>query len=217
MLTSHVTCFKRMLFNHPPNGIDNSGKTVQTRPCLAPISNPQTRGKSEHTFPGTLEEEAHNKDLQRSHGNHHQRLDHTEVENPTLGTPNGTEVTVLTCAEVLLVAGDGGELRGELVDRLLQTGGLFGASTLTGGKLGALFVLDLYVTMAQLVFVHCFLESADMKRTAISKSTIFSAKVDISLLKQKVYSPTLWAVKTKSPWRSFVPSRTILPPGAVTE
>ena len=52
--------------------------------------------------------------------------------------------------------------------------------------------------------------------TAISKSTIFSAKVDISLLKQKVYSPTLWAVKTKSPWRSFVPSRTILPPGAVT-
>lgn len=121
-------------------------------------------GKNEHTFPGTLEEEAHNKDLQRSHGNHHQRLDHTEVENPTLGTPHGTEVTVLTCTEVLLVAGDGGELCRELVDGLLQTGGLFGASALAGGKLGALFVLDLYVTMAQLAFVHCFFESTDMER-----------------------------------------------------
>lgn len=94
------------------------------------------------TFPSALEEEAHNKDLQRSHGNHHQRLDHTEVENPTLGTPHGTEITVLTCAEVLLVAGDGRELCGELVDRLLQAGGLLWASALAGGKLGALFVLD---------------------------------------------------------------------------
>lgn len=142
---SHITrnLFEKNVINHPPNRIDNSGKTVQTRPCLAPISNPQTRGKSEHTFPGTLEEEAHNKDLQRSHGNHHQRLDHTEVENPTLGTAHGTEVTVLTCAEVLLVTGDGGELCGELVDGLLQAGGLLGASTLAGGKLGALFILDL--------------------------------------------------------------------------
>jgi hypothetical protein len=72
----------------------------------------QIRGTSEHTFPSALEEEAHNKDLQRSHGNHHQRLDHTEVENPTLGTAHGAKVTVLACAEVLLVAGDGGELCG---------------------------------------------------------------------------------------------------------
>lgn len=53
--------------------------------------------------------------------------------------------------------------------------------------------------------------------TAISKSTIFSANVDISLLKQNVYSPVVRAVKTKSPCRSLVPSWTILPPGAVTE
>lgn len=36
------------------------------------------------------------------------------------------------------------------------------------------------------------------------------------MLKQKLYSPTLWAVKTKSPCRSLVPSRTTFPPGAVT-
>lgn len=39
----------------------------------------------------------------------------------------------------------------------------------------------------------------DVTRTAISKSTIFSAKVLISLLKQNLYSPTSLAVKTKSP------------------
>jgi hypothetical protein len=60
-----------------------------------------------HTFPGTLEEEAHNKDLQRRHGNHHQRLNNAEVEDTALGTPHGAKVTVLARAEVLLVAGDG--------------------------------------------------------------------------------------------------------------
>ena len=71
--------------------------------------------------------------------------------------------------------------------------------------------------MDQLAFVDRFVKSMDVERTAISKSTIFSAKVDISLLKQKVYSPMLCAVKTKSPCRSFAPSKTTLPPGAVTE
>jgi hypothetical protein len=97
----------------------------------------------EHTFPGTLEEEPHNKDLQRSHRNHHQRLNNTEVENPALGTPHRTEVTVLTGTEVLLVAGDGRKLSGELVDGFLQAGGLFGAGALAGRQLGALLVLDL--------------------------------------------------------------------------
>jgi hypothetical protein len=60
------------------------------------------------------------------------------------------------------------------------------------------------------------LPSGTRQRTAISKSTIFSANVDISLLKQNWYSPMLWAVKTKSPWRSLEPSKTTLPPGAVT-
>jgi hypothetical protein len=61
----------------------------------------------EHTFPGTLEEEAHNKDLQGGHRNHHQRLNNAEVEDTALGTAHGTKVTILTRAEVLLVARNG--------------------------------------------------------------------------------------------------------------
>ena len=95
------------------------------------------------TFSGTLEEEPHNEDLQRSHRNHHQALNHAEVENTTLRTTNGAEVPVLSRAEVLLVAGDGGELSGQLEDRLLESGGLLGTSTLAGGQLCAFFVLDL--------------------------------------------------------------------------
>lgn len=56
-----------------------------------------------------------------------------------------------------------------------------------------------------------------MRRTAISKSTIFSANVLISLLKQNLYSPGSLAVKTKSPCRSFVPSRMTLSVGPTTE
>lgn len=99
---------------------------------------------SEHTLPSALEKEAHYENLQRSHRHHHQRLNYTEVENPTLGTPHSTEVAVLTCAEVLLVPRDGRELCGQLVDRFLEVGGLLGAGALAGGELGALLVLDLY-------------------------------------------------------------------------
>lgn len=55
------------------------------------------------------------------------------------------------------------------------------------------------------------------ERTAISKSTILSANVDISLLKQNLYSPTFCAVKTKSPCRSFCPSMIFLSLGPITE
>lgn len=51
-------------------------------------------------------------------------------------------------------------------------------------------------------------------RTAISKSTIFSANVDMSLEKQNLYSPWVFAVKTKSPCLSFSPSRITLFSGA---
>jgi hypothetical protein len=54
------------------------------------------------------------------------------------------------------------------------------------------------------------------KRTAISKSTNFSAKVLIWLLKQKRYSPVSVAVNTKSPCRSFWPSIMILSAGPTT-
>lgn len=60
-------------------------------------------------------------------------------------------------------------------------------------------------------------EKGRTQHTAISKSTIFSANVDISLLKQNRYSPTLCAVNTKSPCRSLVPSKTTFSPGAITE
>ena len=53
-------------------------------------------------------------------------------------------------------------------------------------------------------------------RTAISKSTNFSANVLISLLKQNLYSPVSLAVKTKSPCLSFFPSMMILSPGPPT-
>jgi hypothetical protein len=44
----------------------------------------------------------------------------------------------------------------------------------------------------------------------ISKSIILSAKVLMLLSKQNRYSPASLAVKTKSPWRSLVPSRIVL-------
>jgi hypothetical protein len=60
---------------------------------------------------------------------------------------------------------------------------------------------------------HVVLEA----HTAISKSTIFSAKVLISLLKQNLYSPGSFAVNTKSPCRSLVPSSMTLSVGPTTE
>jgi hypothetical protein len=51
------------------------------------------------------------------------------------------------------------------------------------------------------------------RHTLSSKSTIFSAKVLISLEKQNEYSPVSEAVKTKSPCRSRVPSNITLSDG----
>ena len=53
-------------------------------------------------------------------------------------------------------------------------------------------------------------------RTAISKSTNFSANVLISLLKQNLYSPASFAVKTESSCRSLLFSIMVLPLGPVT-
>lgn len=54
------------------------------------------------TFPGTLEEESDNQDLQTSHSNHHAHLDHTEIEDSLLRTPDRAEIAVLSCPEVFL-------------------------------------------------------------------------------------------------------------------
>jgi hypothetical protein len=99
--------------------------------------------EKKHTLPSALEEEAHNKHLQRSHRDHHQRLNDTEVEDPALGAAHGTEVTVLTRAEVLLVTRDRRQLRGQFVDGFFEVGSLLGAGTLTRRKLGALLILNL--------------------------------------------------------------------------
>lgn len=101
----------------------------------------EIRGKL--TLSCALEEEAHNKDLQRGHRNHHQRFNHAEIEDAALSAADGAEVSVFTRAEVLLVPGDCGQLSGELVDGFLQAGGLFRASTLAGWELGTLLVLNL--------------------------------------------------------------------------
>jgi len=51
--------------------------------------------------------------------------------------------------------------------------------------------------------------------TAISKSTTFSANVDMSFEKQNLYTPISFAVKMKSPCRSLLPSRTTFLRGGV--
>lgn len=59
------------------------------------------------TLSSTLEEETDNEHLKARHGNHHQALDDTEIEDSPFRTPHGAEVAVLSGTEVLLVSGDG--------------------------------------------------------------------------------------------------------------
>lgn len=82
-----------------------------------------------------LEEEADDKDLQRAHGDDEGDLDHTETDNALLGALDGCEVSVLTCAEVFLVSGDGREVTRDFEDGLLDGGCLLRGCALLGGKL----------------------------------------------------------------------------------
>lgn len=161
-----------------------------------------------------MEKEPHNEDLQASHCDHDQALQYAEVENTLLRAPHRGEVPVLSRAEVFLVSVDGRQLGGDFEDGFFEDGGLLGSRALLGRELCACFVLNL--------------ESVSMgvgrpdgrwnnsRHTAISKSTTFSAKVDISLLKQKRYSPRSLAVKTKSPCLSFSPFEIMRSLGATT-
>jgi hypothetical protein len=90
-----------------------------------------------------LEEEPNNENLQSGHGNHHEAFNDAEVPDSAFRRPHGTEVAVLACSEVLLVTGDGGQLRGKLENRLFDRGGLFRVRALTGWELGAGFVFKL--------------------------------------------------------------------------
>ena len=116
------------------------------------------------------------------------------------------------------------------VDALFQDRGLFGGGALLGGELGAGFVFDLDHEEDGLDRVWGWSlwsgtrgerresgrEHSQGQHTAISKSTIFSVKLLISLSKHTLYSPTSCAVKTKSPCRSFVAAMMILSLGPVT-
>jgi len=61
-------------------------------------------------LPGALEKEPHNKYLQARHCNHHDALNNTEIEYPSLRAPDCAKIAVFACAEVFLVAIDGGKL-----------------------------------------------------------------------------------------------------------
>jgi hypothetical protein len=59
-----------------------------------------------YTFPRALKEEPHNENLQTRHGHNQTTLHQTEVEYTLLCALDRAEVSVLACAEVLLVAGN---------------------------------------------------------------------------------------------------------------
>lgn len=160
------------------------------------------------TFPTARKEHLDNKHLQCSHRNHKPALQQAESEYPPLGAADGAEVPVLARAEVLLLSYERGYLARKLQDRLFHAGELFRGRAGFLGEAGTGFVFDLCGVSAYVS--RTSLEEGDglRGRTAISKSTSLSETVDMLLSKQKRYSPASLAVKTKSPWRSFSPSRT---------
>lgn len=139
-------------------------------------------GRLHVALAGALEEEADDKDLQAAHEDDQAALDDADVDDPALGAPDGGKVAVLARAEVLLAPGDGRQFARQLEEALLQGAGLFGGGALLGGDLGALLVLDLW--QDGLVKSQDGEKHEGAGRTAISKSTNFSANVLISLLKQ---------------------------------
>lgn len=90
-----------------------------------------------------LEEEAHDKDLQGTHADNQTGLDKAKVDNPLLGAADGAEVAVLAGAEVLLVAGNRGELARDFEGGLGQSAGLLVGAALLGREGDAGLVLDL--------------------------------------------------------------------------
>src|SRR3569833_197057 len=93
-----------------------------------------------HTY---LEEEPDNEDLKRAHADDQAYLDKAEVDDPLLCTPDRAKVPVLARSEVFLVAGDGRELAGNLVNGLLQYRCLFRGAALLGREVDTSFILNL--------------------------------------------------------------------------
>lgn len=97
--------------------------------------------------PTYLEEESDNKNLQTSHADDEERLNHAKVDDAVLGAVDGRKVAVLTCAEVLLVSRDCGQLARNLVHRLLKLVCLLLAGSLFRGELCTRLALDLLCKM----------------------------------------------------------------------
>jgi hypothetical protein len=131
---------------------ESSGRLLRKRlirslpTCISdhlPHREPSKSG-SYYTFPRALEEEPHDEHLQPRHCHYKSTLHQAEVEDALLGALDSAEVAVLACAEVFLIAGDGGQLCGEFEDGLFENGGLFRGGALLGGDGGAsCFVFDL--------------------------------------------------------------------------
>lgn len=113
----------------------------------ARVQREKERGRTARSyvaFSCALEEEAHDKDLQSTHADYQPALNQAKVHDPLLCAADCAEVAVLSRAEVFLISGDGGELAGDLEDRLLEGRGLFWGATLLGGEVDTGLVLDLW-------------------------------------------------------------------------
>lgn len=131
---SEQTPCTRLPYPNPASGMASPSYPPPPRACRLDIS-----------FPRALEEEANHEYLQSAHADDKTALDQAEVDDPLLGASNGAEVAVLAGAEVLLVAGHGGQLARDLDDGLLEGGGLLGRGAFLGGKIDACLVLNLEV------------------------------------------------------------------------
>lgn len=144
------------------------------------------------TFSCSLEKESDNKDLQCGHSNHHQDFDQGEIEYPLLSALDRAEISVFSCSEVFLHPADRAQLAADLENRIFQLLGLLVVcASFRRYRCVLYFVLDLGVISG---WGHAWFQGK--RHTEISKSTILSANVDISLLKQNRYSPVIFAVNT---------------------
>jgi DNA polymerase III epsilon subunit-like protein len=133
----------------------------------------------------TSEEHPDDKHLQASHADHHSAFQQAEVEHSLLRAPHRAEVPVLTCAEVFLLAGEGGDLARHAEDGLLDAAELFWRRAGLLREVCARLVFDLWIHLVKEVLGR-FLNGC---LTEISKSTSLSVKVETELSKQKRYSP----------------------------
>ena len=159
-------------------------------------------------LPILLEESSDNKDLECAQGDDENTFNNWEPDDPRFCWADGREVSILPCTEVLLCSSwcqfrlDAREL--PMVDNCPESlkkdsSSLLGVSSSDEAAFCGNCARGSCST-------YGWVRSIVNRVTVISKSTIFSANVDISFEKQKEYSPVCWAVNTKSPCLSLLPS-----------